>query len=1132
MNKLSKLTALLLAIVLALGVPMQVMAESAENTVKDVIDTLTEYLQVADTALYEKIMSFTTYAEYAEVEQYLTDDHVIAYIAQNDEARVSKIQDHLNDLFWAASASYAGYVGPILHTIDVSTSPVSTFSLLSRDGEIGAIAEETTSGFSDHDGLELEKSATKNDSGTYTISLEAYAEGTVKTTTISTPVDVVVVMDLSSSMTSDFNGQQRIAALKTAVRNFIATYDDDGNLIGGVASTYSSDADHRIALVGYSSAVRVDTGWVETNTAGVTSLRNTVSNMTTNQGTHTDYGMQRAVELLDPDEDYSYTGVNTNRQKVVVLFTDGVPSTSGSNDFTPTYARDAINAAYTLKNDESIKATVWSVAVVSGANPEATLSSNTAASGGNATTNAPKINLMMHAISSNYPKATATATNDLLTVTLDTGSNQGYYLSATTPDELNDIFSDIAETVNTGSSNVTLDSTTVLKDVVTPYFDLPSDASSIKVYTVDCVGFNTDGTPIWDTTDGVENKVAYSATVKFGTTDSAGNTTNITDAPTEISNTVWVENFDYSANYVANVDHDDPLDRKDPVDSGTDFYGRKLVIEFDVTPTEGFLGGNDVVTNEVTSGIYEKTEEGYDPFEDFEVPDVDVDLWKIQVIGKHQHIFLSNEADMNALLQSFSLQYTKEGSPDDTYTVDGILNNYATLVFTLKAQSGQSMRYVIEPGKTVGVWEYYDAAGNKIDDAASFDVTPFLTDDTTPYTISYNVIPIKKEDGSEGVEETRGTLTVGVHVYKPTFTFRDTTEKYLSDETAKNYYKNNNYVSESWSHTYYGEITVTINVTYDANGTPSYSYVATQKDGMQIASDSNWDMATETIDFSGYASTAGIDYYVKMSGPKPTVEFTYSPVETEWIKEGKVTAVECVPVDVTKVKLTSTNTHDKVIRDASGAVTGTDTYTTTSVYTEGSAVATADASNNATVAITKDGTTTTKDVSGAHVETLRNKVACEACKTTVETVSTNVNDDGTDEFVIHITDVLGDLIIQKTGLRTGESAIFTATITPPANSGDAVKEYTVVLTGTSDDGKTTVSVTLADLLANSTYNVTESGDWSWRYAQTNSSGTSGSIVAAGEVTASFTNSRDDQWLDDEVAVQNNFSTNGQGTVID
>ena len=144
----------------------------------------------------------------------------------------------------------------------------------------------------------------------------------------------------------------------------------------------------------------------------------------------------------------------------------------------------------------------------------------------------------------------------------------------------------------------------------------------------------------------------------------------------------------------------------------------------------------------------------------------------------------------------------------------------------------------------------------------------------------------------------------------------------------------------------------------------------------------------------------------------------------------------------------------------------------------------------------------------------------------------DVNDDGTDEFVIHITDVLGDLIIQKTGLRTGESAIFTATITPPANSGDAVKEYTVVLTGTSDDGKTTVSVTLADLLANSTYNVTESGDWSWRYAQTNSSGTSGSIVAAGEVTASFTNSRDDQWLDDEVAVQNNFSTNGQGTVID
>lgn len=67
-----------------------------------------------------------------------------------------------------------------------------------------------TAAFADGDGnngVVAEKTVTDNGDGTYTLTLEAYAtgEGTATTETVSQPLDIVLVLDMSGSMDNDFS---------------------------------------------------------------------------------------------------------------------------------------------------------------------------------------------------------------------------------------------------------------------------------------------------------------------------------------------------------------------------------------------------------------------------------------------------------------------------------------------------------------------------------------------------------------------------------------------------------------------------------------------------------------------------------------------------------------------------------------------------------------------------------------------------------------------------------------------------------------------------------------------------------------------------------------------------------------
>lgn len=292
----------------------------------------------------------------------------------------------------------------------------------------------------------------------------------------------------------------KLSALKLAVKHFIDT------------ANAASDPAHpnRISIIKFAgtknSAIGNDTytengytynysqivqGLTDVNGNGnVTTLKNTVSGLQAGGATQADFGMQHAQTVL--------ASTDSSRKKVVVMFTDGEP-TSG-NSFETAVANGAITTAKALKDSGT---TIFTVGCFS-----STPSTNT--------TN------YMNYVSSNYPNATSLTSGGASVSTK-------YYSTAATSVDLTGIFKKISQEI--GGASVTLTATTVLKDTVSKYFDLDTDgvdAKAIKVHTETCTGINADGNPTAWSNDNNEGQYQYVLDGK----------------------TITVTGFDYSANWV------------------------------------------------------------------------------------------------------------------------------------------------------------------------------------------------------------------------------------------------------------------------------------------------------------------------------------------------------------------------------------------------------------------------------------------------------------------------------------------------------------------------------------------------------------------------------------------------------
>lgn len=255
------------------------------------------------------------------------------------------------------------------------------------------------------------------------------------------PLDIVLVLDASGSMDDAMGGRdstKRITALKSAAGDFIDT-------IANQNKGLSAEKQHKVAIVKFAGkkSSSVGNGTYRSNgytynysqvmkeltpcdTAGATSLKDTVDSISPAGATRADLGLQLAQSQL------SSSNGRADAKKVVVFFTDGSPTSF--DGFESDVATSAVTSAKAMKDSG---ATIYTIGIFNGAAP----TDDPTKSGTS------KENRFMHAVSSNYPLATS----------YDAGllglraQNSNYYQSAATASELEKVFSGISSSITTGA---------------------------------------------------------------------------------------------------------------------------------------------------------------------------------------------------------------------------------------------------------------------------------------------------------------------------------------------------------------------------------------------------------------------------------------------------------------------------------------------------------------------------------------------------------------------------------------------------------------------------------------------------------------------------------------------------------
>ncbi len=711
---------------------------------------------------------------------------------------------------------------PDFRTVDFTKvapflEPVTGRSQSARKAK--ASAESTDPERVTSDGVVTEKTAVKNDDGTYRIRLESYVTGATTTTTVTEdiPTDIVLVLDQSGSMGDPFgynytaitrnknngsyndrrspmyykdsNGDYyevsvehswgsnsyayfytdssgdrqtigtstgwntdpgytfytranssttKLEALKEAVTSFSSAVAEKAKGADGIAGT-DDDVEHRIAIAGFASGetysyenTELFIGGTQYNYAGNTissqyskafqdmstaagtgNISASLNALAASGATKADLGMDMAKNILDSNP----VAAGEKRNRVVIMFTDGSPT--ANNGFQLNVANDAISKAGEIK---TAGATAYSVGIFSGADATSTGTKPGGDLGDKSASLPAACNWFMQNLSSNN----------------GTPQTPSYYLSASSTAALSDIFQQISKQIETGGASVKLGSDTVVKDIVSDYFQLPEvmTTDDISISTVQFDGYETDGkTAKWK-----------------DETAASGISAEIQDK------TVKVTGFDFSENYVG-VDKTDG--RETP-------RGRKLIIEFDVSVRDGFLGGNGVPTNGAASGIYTEKDGDETVVENFERPETDVPVSEISVKAGDMDIYLKGSIsaadirkNITASAGKISLDLSKEN-----YGLEPWQNAFVDISVSAEDADGRDI--------------FSEKYGGLED----------LTSDSS-YTVTGTV------KAKSGAGETSDEAAGKISVFKPELTFRDSTV-YYGEKSPADY--SSNEAGVVWKH--------------------------------------------------------------------------------------------------------------------------------------------------------------------------------------------------------------------------------------------------------------------------------------------------------------------------------------------
>lgn len=740
-------------------------------------------------ALYEQLMACQTLAGLESVLAGFAEDgaDVDALLAAFTDAQRAAYEEHRAKL-----ETLAAFIPPVDFTKAAAFMPPVKGATLRRGFALNSEPDPA-------EALKLNKTATANTDGSYTLSLEAYTTGTVTPTVTNVPTDIILVLDESGSMDYSFGYHYEPALGGSYVSwaypwptcygfNGLSTYyiklangsyeevtnrTRDGNNFdfyrygpegnptyvypklnqdpAGVSRTNGypvvqfytrrsitnnealtmaarafseaveakaqapgNNVDHRIAVVGFSTQSRLYLGSTGiqsptdaeyraalqdmSTSVGAANVEASINNLLTNGSTYINLGINKANSIFA----YNPIPANTQRNRVVIVFTDGEPSAGYD---------DPIAAARTAK--QTYGATVYTIGIFSGANVG--VLGSLPPSGANR---------FMHLMSSNYPDASSMSSTGSINPNLN---GKSYYLAASDTGALNDIFENISGQITNPA--IKLGTGTVIKDVIPACFKLQAGAGQIKIYTA---AANAGGTTFQD-------KVQVYPVAS----------PSITPVITGEGKTVSVSGFNFDENFVS----------ANPRTGN--FYGKKLIIEIIVEPEAGFLGGNGVRTNGAESGVYSP---GTPPtlVKAFPQPTVNVPIKSPQVTVQPKNVYLLSSLT-EAQLKAGTTATAGTGAGQVTLNWD--LGNFGL-------QTWQN--------------EYVDINTAFTPAIGSGDLTNLTADKT--YALTVTIAPkagsVPSAVNLAATAQSSSPANIHVNVFKPKLKFRDSEVFYGADAPA------------------------------------------------------------------------------------------------------------------------------------------------------------------------------------------------------------------------------------------------------------------------------------------------------------------------------------------------------------
>ena len=357
---------------------------------------------------------------------------------------------------FAEGSSAATYSGNKTAVTDLSTIWDWSGLIKSDTSSVGRIWTDKT--VSDGEISKNGVTISKENGADFLTALTASSSTSNLSDTATTPLDIVLVLDVSGSMDDAIGGgddTKRIAALKSAANSFIDEVAVQNAAVKDAAKQ------HQVAIVKFAGNKTDKVGNDTYRDGGYSYNYSQVMKTLAPCTDETKDAFSDQVNAIKPaGATNAAAGLElakgqisgrSDAKKVVIFFTDGAPTTQSS--FSPDVASSAVGNAKDMKDAGAV---VYSIGTFQSADPAKYPNAQGVSSE----------NKFMHAVSSNYPSATYSYEKTSLwwgeykwsfgdRAKGSDGKDAAFYKSATNADELKRVFVDLSKEISTGAGHPT-----------------------------------------------------------------------------------------------------------------------------------------------------------------------------------------------------------------------------------------------------------------------------------------------------------------------------------------------------------------------------------------------------------------------------------------------------------------------------------------------------------------------------------------------------------------------------------------------------------------------------------------------------------------------------------------------------